>query len=409
MRKIILIFIWIPFLIAKAQVSKSELKQKINSLPSTQKVKVLEYKTPETKTEKTVNAASFSLPENFNNLIIAKYNDEIIKVTKPEKVKIERKFKLNIPENHLKIIPEYYVFSPNGTAEELIATPVIINSKPLSYVKDKGYEAELNFIMYSESGDQNGQKVKKPIHLEITSSILQPNPDQLTIEHVNLPSTRVKVLAKSAKDSVELRIITNSNIPAGYPYFLKVTPVLEISSNRSRMQGLGIQEIPVSVQFKGSGNSRKEDVIVKSSSGIIEPSSFKLAYNEIKTVKLRSEGLDSINIQASTSSSEVAIQDSNVIVIHQKFPFTFLVFSLIGGLIGALIRFGFQRSKEYPWKLFMAGILIGFLGAVIYYVLGISFFKVEMSSAMNEFAVLGFSALCSLILKPSIMGARVTA
>lgn len=408
MKNIILLLFWMPFFVATGQETKIQLNQKINSLPATQKVKIQEYENSEKKAEEVVNAGSFSLPDNMNKLIIAKYDDQIIKVTEPEKEKMERKFNLNIPKNNLKIIPEYYVFSPNGSDEELIVTPVIINSKPLTYNKEKGYEAELNFIMYSESGNENGQKVKNPIHLEIKSPVLQPDPEQLSIEHVNLPSTRVKVFAKSANDSVELRIITNSNIPEGYPYFLKVTPVLEISTNRHSMQGLGIQEIPISVQFKGSGNSKKEDVIVKSSNGIIDPSSFKLAYNEIKTVKLRSEGLDSINIQASTSSSEVAIQDSNIIVIHQKFPFVFLIFSLIGGLVGALIRFGFQRSKEYPWKLFMAGILMGFLGAVIYYVLGISFFKVEMSSAMNEFAVLGFSALCSLLLKPSILGARVS-
>ncbi|TBW28682.1 hypothetical protein [Gramella sp. KN1008] len=407
MKNIILLLFWLSFFVASGQETRRQLNQKINSLPATQKVKVQEYDNTEKKAEEVVNAGSFSLPENFTKLLIAKYDDQIKKVTEPEKEKMERKFNLNIAKNHLKIIPEYYVFSPNGANEELIVTPVIINSRPLTYYKDKGYEAELNFIMYSESGAENGQKIKNPIHLEIKSPILQPDPEQLSIEHVNLPSTRVKVFAKSANDSVELRIITNSNIPDGYPYFLKVTPVLQISANRSSMQGLGIQEIPVSVQFKGSGNSKKEDVIVKSSSGIIEPSSFKLAYNEIKTVKLRSEGLDSINIQASTSSSEVAIQDSNVIVIQQKFPFTFLIFSLIGGLIGALIRFGFQRSKEYPWKLFMAGILMGFLGAVLYYVLGINFFKMEMSNVFNEFAVLGFSALCSLLLKPSLIGARV--
>ncbi len=407
MKNIILLLFWLSFFVASGQETRIQLNQKINSLPATQKVKVQEYDNTEKKAEKVVNAGSFSLPQNFDRLIIAKYDNQIIKVTEPDKDKMERKFNLNIPKNNLKIIPEYYVFAPNGNDEELIVTPVIINSKPLTYEKDKGYEAELNFIMYSESGGENGQKVKKPIHLEIKSPILQPDPEQLSIEHVNLPSTRVKVFAKSANDSVELRIITNSNIPDGYPYFLKVTPVLEISSNRSIVQGLGIQEIPISVQFKGSSNSRKENVSLRSSSGVIEPSSFKLAYNEIKTVKLRSEGLDNIKIQASTSSSEVAIQDSNVIVIQQKFPFTFLIFSLIGGLIGALIRFGFQRSKKYPLKLFIAGVLMGFLGAVLYYVLGISFFKLEMSSAMNEFAVLGFSAVCSMLLKPSILGARV--
>lgn len=403
MKNIILLLFLIPFFVATGQETRRQLNQRINSLPPTQKVKVQEYENTQKKAEEVVDAGSFSLPDNMNKLIIAKYDDQIIKVTEPEKEKMERKFNLNIPKNNLKIIPEYYVFAPEGNNEELIVTPVIINSKPLTYDKDKGYEAELNFILYSESAGENGQKVKSPIHLEIKSPILQPDPEQLSIEHVNLPSTRVKVFTKSANDSVELRIITNSNIPEGYPYFLKVTPVLEINTNRPSMQGLGIQEIPISVQFKGSGNSKKENVIVKSSSGIVEPSSFKLAYNEIKMVKLRSEGLDSINIQASTSSSEVAIQDSNIIVIHQKFPFAFLTFSLIGGLLGVLIRFGFQRSKKYPWKLFMAGILMGFLGAVIYYVLGISFFKVEMSSIMNEFAVLGFSALCSLLLKPFIL------
>ena len=55
---------------------------------------------------------------------------------------------------------------------------------------------------------------------------------------------------------------------------------------------------------------------------------------------------------------------------------------------------GGEEKKSWI-KPFIGGILIGFIGAIAYYGLGLSLLGVSLNAALNALAVLALSALCA--------------
>jgi hypothetical protein len=91
----------------------------------------------------------------------------------------------------------------------------------------------------NESGDNNAHI--EPVKIEVNSDeVTFINPGSFEINHLSIPSSNVELIADNVNDSASIKVITVSN-PSGYTTYLKVKPSLELSSNRNKMQGLGIQ------------------------------------------------------------------------------------------------------------------------------------------------------------------------
>lgn len=392
------------FQFLNGQKSIYQFNKMVKNLPTAEKIELRNLRGIETnKTPKYLKTDEFTFPLNSSTPTIIKYNDKLQSLKDITKKTYYKNLfpKLNVKD--VRFIPEYYLdFSSNSQANSnpLIYTPIIVSSKPLIIDKEKGYKAKVSLVLLSE--DTKQKKVTTPIKLEIVSKELKVKPSKISLSHLNLPTTDIDLYTESIKDSAAIRILTNSNLKNGYTYYLKVKPSLLLETNRKKIQGFGIQKTNLTVRFKGSSSRKQEKINIISSLGEVTPSSFSLAYNEAKNITVRSEGIEDIKLIASISSAKEPMK-SNILVIEQVFPYLFLIFSLVGGIIGMLIRFGLKKDKKkYTSKLFLSGILIGLLGTIIYYVLGVNFLKIEVSDTFNEFAVMGFSALCSLFLKPSM-------
>jgi len=386
------------------QVNLNQLRDRLNQLPDNRVIEVRSTVDHQNLTIDTIQN-EFLVPQvEFNQLKIIKYSDTIQKVSREDVLIYRDKLSLKLPGDHVVKLPEYHIEVPENEgegADPLIFSPIFTNLKPLVYnpENEEGYTSILSFMLFSENGE-NEQKINTPFHLEINSTRLNTDPQRLTINHVNLPSKDIKVFTRNAIDSVDIRIITGSE-PQGYLYYLKVDPFLRLYSHISNIQGLGVEVAEFEVQFRGSSSSEAEVINIRSSTGEVEPSSFTLPYNKTQKVKVRSQGLEDIVLSASVATSgNTPIPDSNKLVIKQKFPFIFLGFSIVGGILGVLIKSGTEGVKKYPTRMMMSGILIGLLGSLTYYVLGLNLLELEVSTTFNEFAVLTFSALCSLILQP---------
>lgn len=404
MRKIILFLFALFFLNSYSQTDLKQLKARLERLPANASIEVTKRDKQQVMKVDTVKKELFVPHLDFRQVKSIKYSDKIQEVSREEEIQYKNKLPLNFPIDKIKIIPEYHIEVPeNGVPGEdsLIFVPFLISQKPLIYdtENEKLYKSVLSFILYSEAGEDT-QKIKNPVHLEINSSRLNSEPQKFTIDHLNLPSKDITVFTKEALDSVDLKIVTG-NAPGGYTFYLKVDPFLRLYSEDDDIQGFGIEEAKFEVQFRGSTSPEEELITIRSSAGEVEPSSFTLAYNESKIVKVRSQGLKDIVVSASVSTSGNApIPDSNTLVFKQKFPYIFLGFALFGGILGVLIRVGIEGVKKFPARMMMSGILMGILGSLAYYVLGINLLELEVSATFNEFAVLTFSALCSLLLQP---------
>lgn len=297
----------------------------------------------------------------------------------------------SINSQQIYSFPELHVENRGVTddnSENIIYQPVITSLKPLVYNHQSGaYASTLNFLLLSQ-GQATGD-ISNPMPIELHSDVLDNiQPSQLRIGHLNLPSTSVDISAREVRDSVQIRIVTEANSD-GYETYLNVEPALNLFTERKRLQGLGIQEIPVQVNWKGSSSEESKTVNISSSKGSVTPNSVELSYNSPAIVYLRSEGLGSASLTASTSGTR-----SNTLQISYTFPWLFLIFSMAGGFLGGTAKYFTLKDKPSSFLTTTAGSLsIGLLGAVAYFVLGINLLSIEFSSTFNEFAVFGVSAL----------------
>ncbi|WP_452223644.1 hypothetical protein [Lacinutrix chionoecetis] len=409
MIKVITVLLFLCFInFSNAQKTIQELNNTIKTSSSKENIELRRFNDAnQLLTVETIKLNKFNIPKDIKKTTVLKYDEHLKALPKIA----NSRYKALYPNINIKdvfILPEYYVNFPEESEDEdepLIFTPMIIRSEPLIKDGEKGYKSKISLVLFSENETEKANKAVVDVKLEIVSNALKVKQGKLTLTNLNLPSTDVELYTERAqiKDSVAIRILTNSNLKKGYTHYIKVSPKLTLTTNDEDIQGFGVDKAQILVRFSGSNSKTREQVIVRSNHGEVDPSSFTLAYNEAQLVSIRSQGLKNLKITASTSSGALAIADSNTLVIRQTFPYVFIIASLIGGLLGMVIKLGFKKEKKMPPKLFIAGVLIGFLGAVIYYVLGISFLRFSVPNTFNEFAVLAFSALCSLALKPTIL------
>lgn len=276
----------------------------------------------------------------------------------------------------------------NSDTDQIIYQPIITSLKPLVYdhVSD-AFTSTLNFLLLSQ-GQASGN-ISNPMPIELHSNFVDNiDPSRLQIGHLNLPSTSVTISARDARDSVQIRIVTEGNSD-GYETYLNVEPALNLFTERKQIQGLGIQRIPIQVNWKGSSSGDSKTVNISSSKGSVTPNSVELSYNQPAIVYLRSESLGTAQLTATTSGAQ-----SNTLQINYVFPLLFLLFSLAGGFLGGTAKYFTLEDKPKSFlKTTIGSLSIGLLGALAYFVLGINLLSIEFSSTFNEFAVFGVSAL----------------
>lgn len=303
-----------------------------------------------------------------------------------------QKFKTTSPlpyaAEDVKIIPELHVESSEGQTEDIAYRIMFTLQQPLHYNDTlKKFIARLGFLLMSESGSINSSI--EPVGIEVTSNeVTSIKPESFQINHLSIPSSNVELIAEQVNDSASVKVITASH-PEGYTTYLKVRPILEISTNRNQLQGFGIQEIPVNVRFVGSNSSDSVKVSFSTEKGTVTPNSVYVNYNKTTTVYLRSEGTGNSKLSATSATTE-----SNELIFSFTFPWLFLLATVIGGIIGSFIKYYSNAGeKKLSAKLFIGGILTGFVGAAAYYVLGINLLGLSLSATFNEIAVLVISAL----------------
>jgi len=307
--------------------------------------------------------------------------------------------KTNTTNEEIKVIPELHVEADNGQADPIAYRIVFTSLQPLRYNDTlKKFSAKLAFLLMNESGDNNAHI--DPVKIEVNSDeVTFINPGSFEINHLSIPSSNVELIADNVNDSASIKVITVSN-PSGYTTYLKVKPSLELSSNRNKMQGLGIQQIPIAVSFSGSKSSDSVSVTFIPEKGTVSPNPLKMRYNETATAYLRSEGMGKSLLTATANSIK-----SNPLPFTYTFPLPFLLATILGGLAGSFIKQNSKSTrKKITSKVILVGIVTGFIGAAAYYVLGINLLGLSFSAGFNEIAVFAISALFAyfgiLVIKP---------
>ena len=156
----------------------------------------------------------------------------------------------------LQMIPELTIESKDGGTRQIEYHLYFFPYQPFTYNDSlRLFQSKMGFF-YLRSDSMNVVNAIDPVNIIVTSDALgQIHPRPLKIDHLSFPPADLDLAGKGITDSVAIRIITASK-PEGYQTFVKIRPVLDITTDRRTLQGYGIQKnthrsAPHRVQFIG--------------------------------------------------------------------------------------------------------------------------------------------------------------
>jgi len=169
----------------------------------------------------------------------------------------------------------------------------------------------------------------------------------------------------------------------------EVNPFIRVSSHKNTIQGYGIETTLIDIELLGVSDFDPIEVSVRAENGFVEPQRVELSsMAPVQTVSLRSKGAkkDVVTVASDVPSSPDGVD--------YVFPWVFLLFAILGGIIGTLIRMLPKAKKGFRVKAFIAGVLTGFIVALAYWAIGLNLLNFNLDfEYFNEGAVLVLSAL----------------
>ena len=337
---------------------------------------------------RTETAKANEIKLNAGEKLVVQPKKEITQADQSTLNKLRSVSSIKFTEADLKVLPEVTIEAIDSGAKQISYQLYFFPYAPFTYNNSlRKFQSRMGFF-FLRSDSLSAVDPIDPATVIITSTDLDSvSPRPLEIKHLNFPASDVDLLGDNLTDSVGIRVITSLN-PQGYQTFLKIKPVLEISTNRLSLQGYGVQKIPVEVRLIGSNSGDSVRVDLSASKGTVSPDAVTLRYNTPQTVYLTSEGTGKTLISAKSSNLE-----SNDLHLSYDFPWYFLLASIFGGLLGGFAKYYVGRKRKFSMRPIIGGVLAGLIGAMGYYALGISLLNFKLSAGLNEFAVLALSAL----------------
>jgi hypothetical protein len=336
----------------------------------------------------TVQLAGYSLPPGSRYAVVE--SGEVI-TSIPEDTHTPG---LNLVEGQKFLLP-FKLITRTKNQATVILDIILINRTPMILdVADRRFHGNILVRLLNRNDPTNASiELDEPVSFEIVSSRLENiNPAKINVSQVNTDSHEIQCISKSRlTDSVDVKIVPAFK-PEGYTFYLDVEPYLEIISNKETIPGLGIHKIPVTIMINGSTLEDSIPVSLEVSKGSVEPHQINVSTVAPSVFTVRSESL---------GKAEITGHSPNVMIIPDTityvFPWLFIIFALGGGLLGALAKIYIgPGSNTVTLKHILLGGVYGFIGAVVWFALGINLLPFELPAVGNEFAALGVSALISL-------------
>jgi hypothetical protein len=209
------------------------------------------------------------------------------------------------------------------------------------------------------------------------------------IDHTNLPYERVRVVALTPGDSVDVGIVIpalEARLEASIPV---IQPELKLEASPRRIQGWGLDVATLTILYTGLID-RARVVVLSSDRAVPEPARVTLDEAGTAEAALRSRSLGSATVRAAGPALPAA-----EVIVDFTFPLAFLISALLGGVLGGLAR-GYQKRggvdperRKSWWYYVIAGTLLG-LAATVAAAVGINLLPtpfVASFAAFNEAVV----------------------
>lgn len=224
----------------------------------------------------------------------------------------------------------------------------------------------------------------RPMELQVTSDAGRVEPQTVTLDHTNVPWQRVRLFARNPRDTVHV-VIRAVFQPEGYAAPIAVDrPRIDVRPASSAIQGLGLEQVAVTVTVPAFLRGDTLTVTLWSDHGGLDAGTIRIPPSGTAEVGLRSSGLGRNTVHA-----EIFGIASGEAPVRYTLPWPFVVAAVLGGVLGTLIR---RRRRHQARADFVAGIVAGLLSAVAY-AIGLNLTGIDVNVRVGEAAVLVVAAL----------------
>lgn len=275
---------------------------------------------------------------------------------------------------------------------EQVILQVLVDTMPvLEYNRlSNRYEGVFSVALVDDSRiNMTSLELEDPVPLQFSSARAEFVPASERVDHTNRYNT-IRIADRSDDNPVPVKIITDFNME-GYVTHLAKIPALRIETPSRTLQGYGVQAIPVRVSLHAYTGSDSVLVNLDTNLGSVETGHIYLKRDKPGTVMLKSEGAGHAVVSATAYGFTPDEGEYNFV-----FPWVFIFVSVIGGFIGALVKYLMKQDKGKIGPAILLGCLTGFIVALLYWGLGLNVLNLELDRIYNEFAVMGLAILGAL-------------
>lgn len=293
---------------------------------------------------------------------------------------------------------EVIIRAKTADNKEADIIPLFVSKVPIGFDPGEGaWKTSLEVIL-KEIKDGKFTDVQKQLASPIIYKVYAAEVpvDQFEVEFINkdIPVRELRLspgevrVPQSESNTVSLGL-REMNTDTWVRDERPVEPFIRITPHKRSLQGYGVETTLLDVELLGVKEHEPVTVSLRAEHGSLDPQRVTFASDEkIKTVELRSKGSGSDLVMV---TSDIPSSPGEVDYI---FPWMFIIFALLGGVIGTLIRMLSRGRKGFNVRSFISGVLTGFIVALAYWAIGLNLLSFSLDfDYFNEAAVLVLSAL----------------
>jgi len=201
----------------------------------------------------------------------------------------------------------------------------------------------------TNTGDSSALAQELPVLIAANGADISPNEPKFSALHVPV---EIHLAVSSPVDPYSVGVMTalttmldSINVPIR-------RPDIEVRPRSPAIRGLGLEETPVVIRIAEAKGRNGEIVVLQTTRGLIEES-VALDASGMAVAHLQSVGIGKAVITASDLPFHERMES-----VQFTWPIAFALFTILGGIVGAVLRKGAKRNKS-------RNILIGVLAAVV--------------------------------------------
>jgi hypothetical protein len=284
----------------------------------------------------------------------------------------------------------------NDAGEIFELSPVVeLGSAGLELGPDERYSGQLLVGVLDREKPNRSRPLEETMWVLLSSNEVNFGDPQINVSHTNLPFQVTSISGHPIGQNAQVRMqMAIGNTDLGIPV---LRPTVQISGP-AHVEGLGVGLTKFVVSLSPGAGDKARSVTIRPDKGWVDHHTVVASEAQSQELQYRSRWLGPDTVEATASGLA-----SGRYPIQVDFPYAFLVASVLGGGLGAVILRLMRpnRAAAALTRYFAGGILMGFLVACIF-ALSVNVLPIPIPTENTPLAIFSIGALGAIAAIPLV-------